>query len=270
MANFDYDAEKADFLTIRFKCVCGNEVAVDKDVKNVDSKVFVCHCENCGKNYEMTIHTEENRGYGTLSDVPQEKFIIAEESLFENYKKMDCSFVDYAEGITHLERSIEYVDKIENDEVRDFLLRMLLCNAISIFDLFFKQAFSYLIGDSASLLDRFRQAYYGNWRRPSNIASDFIESKSFQNVDIVVRILRDVFNVDFEADEALKQVCHELRKSCGKRNEIIHRNSIRRSGMPVIVSSQELHQTINNVRIFIHSANKALLEKEAECCANKL
>ena len=47
---------------------------------------------------------------------------------------MDCSFVDYAEGITHLESSIEYVDKIENDEVRDFLLRMLLCNAISVLD----------------------------------------------------------------------------------------------------------------------------------------
>lgn len=260
MAKVSYKESNADYVIIKFRCKCGEEITtelipvkvhydLDKDVNSfIHDKPIVC--PKCNKKHVIHFYDNMYDAYCEIPSLPDnEDIIYLHEIPYEYAKEYDNALIDYIQEIVIIREILENINKIEIIE-KDLFVRMIFSYTISLMDAFLYNTFAYNI----RTYDLFKRDFIRNYneRNEGNNAEERlkrIEHQSFQNLEkISIPYYKDAFGIDIKEDEIIQNAIQ-------KRNAIIHNNGRDTDGYSYKITLSHVKELTSHVESLVRFVN---------------
>lgn len=153
MAKVSYRVSIADFVILKFKCNCGNEITtdlipvkerydLDEMVNSFDNSDSIV-CPKCNNNYHLHFYDNMYEAYCEISSLTNDEDILyLHEIPYEYAKEYDNALIDYIGEITKIKDAVEIINK-QTVFDRSFLLKMSFSYVISVMDAYLHNTFMY-------------------------------------------------------------------------------------------------------------------------------
>lgn len=243
MAEFSFESNIGDRLTIRFDCdKCGEQIIekgieIPEDVgKDLHHK---CNCKQCGTAFTIQLLSDGLNGKGVILELPKNYSIDCNNVHWEYCIGMDTSFFFLYDGRDIIETSLKEIESLD-DKVKQYLYRLIYVNMFSLLESFVKQKIKNKLQKSP---EKFKVSQKGNY-----LASSLNE----------------------QLGEELIKEDEYLSKIYQYRNKIVHENAVLPYGDSVIVNHGDLSTLIEHVFVFAKQIDRVLSQMEVNAKAHSL
>lgn len=250
----------ASFVTIKFKCTCGEECVTDalyvptpdylaetsSDSMNWES--FEIQCDSCGKEYEISVY---NSYYGGEVEINNDAEIIdIEEDMPE-----EDNFDDFYYLKTEIEKTLDKIDSIPED-LQPFIIRLLYANAITYLETYLFETLKSQVFQNENSLRNFVEKYepFNNedsfkyrlaniFQVKDNLKSHVekeLNGLLYHNLPKIKNIYRTILDIDLGE---IKECC----KAVKIRHDIIHRNGKDIEGKEHEITKEDVSRILNHV-----------------------
>jgi len=275
MAYFDFNPFGTKSVIVHFICdKCSNQI--DSEEIPVPSPNYMAEtssdshtenegygiCDNCGKEFEISLFVTYSGGDGLINDLPDEYEVNVEEieepfyeeqyeAISSNTAFLDTFYMDLENIINLL--SIEP----EDDKLKKIFLRQQYSSVIGVMETYLSDAFINTVFKSKENLKKFFKSFKGFDKQNITISAYFEFEERAKSVakkamlDVIYHYLpkvsemyKDTFNVQFPK-------FGEIYKAVLKRHDFVHRNGKDKEGNEVIVDSAMILKLVDDVKEFI-------------------
>jgi hypothetical protein len=266
MARVSYKESNADYVIIKFRCNCGEEITTElipvkenydlgKEINNFNKKIV---CPKCEEEHTLKFYDDMSSSTCEIPSIANDDNIIyLHEIPYEYAKGYDIALIDYIQEMNKLKALIEQFDKMAIYD-KTVLYKMVLTYAIAIMDAFLGSTFRYYVFN----YDVFKKKYLSFKSKERKSSSDNILNKlkcqSFQNLEyVVIPYYRETFGIHIPISNA-------IQKSLRIRNTIIHNSSRETDGYENVVGITMIVQLIKEIRALVTFVNTKVLDAIVE------
>ncbi len=271
MVKVSYKECNADYIRVKFKCKCGEEITTDmipvkerydlgKDV-NIFTHDKNIICPMCKEEYIFNFYDDMYHSYCEIPSLADDNDIIyLHEIPYEYAQGYDNAFIDYIEEIVKLKELVAELSK-QNTIGGELFLRMTFSYALSIMDAFLHNTFI----NNVERYDLFKREFLANSNRKNKKINakeqiKVLKGRSFQNLEMIcIPYYKDAFGIEINKDDVIQNAVQ-------KRNAIIHNNSRERDGYLYEVSESDIIELITHIESLV----KDVYFKIQECVFDKI
>ena len=256
MAKIQYDSTYADYVVIKFRCSCGQEIVTghipvrSRYDNNINVNSFYHNapvtCCKCRKEHKIHFYDDMYTASCEISTIDNNDSIIyLHEIPFEYVGDYDTSFVDYVEEIVRMKDLIKTIKKdIKIDQ--DILYRMVLTYSISIMDAYLGNTFIYHISKYKLFKDQFVVKMKAQKKRVTNVLEE-IDRRSFQNLErIAIPFYKYAFDIEIPRNQIIQDAVHI-------RNSIVHNNGREKDGYKNHITERFIEELIPQIENLVRS-----------------
>ncbi len=255
------------YISLEIECDCGEKFttdalavptanyAADNHLDSENEDEFEEHCPACGQLYQIILRTgmwhaeaqiESDKNFNVLN-------IIEDET--DSYEDFYTEW--YHHRFEELHNTLKSIDVISDTQAKNYLLKLLYANAITVLEVFWASTLKSIIDYSSETKEQFVKEYY----KSSNFGiTDMVNSSKvidgmltnslnkivFHKYKDVVK-LYNMVDIDFEQNK-------DIDKAIQLRHDIVHRNGKDTNGKirdftkdDVIVLIQIISEYIDNI-----------------------
>lgn len=275
MASFDYNPI-VDQLNLKFPCPnCSNIVEVLVGVPAPDLLAETHHdsinsdatdiiCEHCGHEMTIDLHTGFYGGYGEIEEVRDGSIEVD-----ELYPEEDDEFYEqqlYETTHTEIERALDSI-KVLNDDVKQFLYRLLYANVITSMETFLGDTLKREVLKDELSLRKFVETYKPFKNITLNLSDLYVKKENmsafvkttlcellYHDLRKIKPIYRDALGID------LGDVT-ELYKAVLVRHDLVHRNGKNHEGVGHTITEEMVRNIQTKVKALMDSVNNQVAER---------
>lgn len=277
MTNIDFNPFGTESIVVKFKCdecdheVTSNEIyipspnylaetASDSYNDNDGSAV----CENCSKEFEITIYVSYAGGSIEIQDIKDEDVIevIEHQEKLEEYYEEQINSIIFNSGnilsfITELENLKKLnIEKIGDKELENTLKRQLYSGAITCLEDFLSQTLIKAVLSNEKFFKNFVRTYPGISSRKFSLSEIFERQQGLN--DIVKKELLDIMYHNLPKVKTIYKNTlgiefpdiTDLIKIVLTRHDMVHRNGKNKDGTTIKINKDIVNDVINKVETF--------------------
>jgi len=230
-------------------------------------------CENCDKEFEVTIYVTYAGGDGYIEELPEDYFIdVIEnpEAYYEDQYEAISSNTFFFDTFKHEMENLKELNKIaiQNLSTDKTLRRQIFTGVIASLETYLSDAFINTTLSSKELIKKFVETFHDFKEKPISLNELFnyyskIETICKQSMlDIIYHNLpkvkgmyKDTLDVDLgDIGNAYKAVL--------ARHDIVHRNGKTKDGKEINITVELIDMQINDIEVFVKRIDEQIKKRE--------
>lgn len=252
MNEAEYDVIEADYLTIEFTCPKCQKANIIKEIETpcfgeVSSLEHSCDRKKCNEVFLISIMDGDEMGEVCIQNRTDDCNLKVKSLTYECLHKDSLYLLHYIKNAVGVTTALEEIKSL-SDQTRQMLYRLLYVSLISMMDYYL----SCLIRDKMKTNENYQRRYFAYKTKTKQLFSktkfkEIMRLEHFQNIENVVNILENVFDVNMSTCDY-----SNLVNAVHKRNDIIHKNSFdaNNNGTPHIITENEIRELKSEIDKF--------------------
>ena len=276
MKYFEYHFAGPESLTLEFICdKCSHKIVTedipipmpnfaaetsrDSEVDHEESIV----CENCKKQYDITLFSSYAGGQGQIANLDDEQRITISENFGMDYElEAMLSNSEFKETFDKALKKIESLNEIEIDDAEqsNLLKNLLFVSIVSAMETYMSDAFINVIDKKNEKYLRQFVSFYKKYNEEkiklSQIFNSYdslkvrtindLKELSFHSIEKIKPLFENTFKIDFPKDLS------RLFKIIEQRHDIVHRNGKTKENVAVTMTYKEIQYTMSEIESFVN------------------
>jgi hypothetical protein len=286
MAYFEFNPFGNESLVLKFECdnckhdVTSEEIAIPEPNYSADTacdsqtdNYGYAVCDNCGKEFDISIYSTYADGNGCVENLPEKWEIdIIENPEFyyeEQYEAISSNNLFF----DTFEREIENLKKLnnlklDNDSLENILKKQIHIGIIISMETYLSDAFINTVLSSKDFIRRFAETFEEFKEKSIKLSElfkhyDKIETTCKKNMLEVLyhnlSKIKGMYKATLEID--LGNI-GELCKAVSIRHDLVHRNGKTKDGKDNVINSDTINNLILEMENFIGNINRQIEEKK--------
>jgi transcription elongation factor Elf1 len=282
MVCFDFNPFGNESLVLKFECdKCRyNVISEEINIPQPDYSADTAHdsqtddegyavCDNCGKEFHISVHSTYAGGNGYIEDLQDDWEIdVAEnpepyyEDQYEAISSNNLFFATFAREIENLKKLNEI--KLDDYSLENTLKRQLYIGVIASMETYLSDAFINTTLNSENFIKEFVKSFnkfkgisiklnelFEHYDKIKVTCRQFMLEVIYHNLPKVKKMYKGTLGVDL-GDIGI------LFKAVSTRHDLVHRNGKTKDGEEFVVNSEIINQLISDISDFVDGVNKQI------------